>query len=446
MIDPRCPVQSVTIEASKQSKLAGECAIDVAEYAEQADGRKEIGYFQLKHSTVRVNKRLGLTDLAKTLKAFAQRYNAHTDANRASSESPRFCLVTNRHLDPKLSAAFDAIRQGDTVSAARRRQLEKATRLSGPALRSFLAAFTVVDGEGDYVVQHEQLHGELAGFLAGFVDSSEVDKIVNLVSERALPHKVKNRRKGEILREDVLQRLGMTSPRNLFPAPREFETLAQVIRREQHDALVRHVIEATAPTIIHAAGGVGKSVVARQIADSLPAGSLGLVYDCFGSGKYRNPSEPRHRPTDALVQMANELAAAGYSRTLIAPTGIPADALFRAFLERLHEAIRSLREIQPDALLVLLIDAADNAEMAALENSHQCFAHGLLRETLPTGCRLVMLCRTERRNLLKPQSSVHQLPLEPFSEGETTAHLRGVFPSATADDAREFHRLTGGKL
>jgi hypothetical protein len=77
MIDPRCPVQAITIEASKQSKLAGECAIDVAEYTEAADEKMSIAYFQLKHSTVRVNRKLGLTDLAKTLKGFAQRHTAH---------------------------------------------------------------------------------------------------------------------------------------------------------------------------------------------------------------------------------------------------------------------------------------------------------------------------------------------------------------------------------
>lgn len=446
MIDPRCPVQSITIEASLDSKLQGECAIDLAEYSETADGQRITHYIQLKHSTVRKSKPLGLPDLGKTLEAFAKRYSAHLAISKESAtpEIINFSFVSNRHLGSQLEATFEAIRKSSPISAARRRQLEKATKLSGASLRSFFVSLRILDGEGDYVVQREQLHGELSEYLAGFIDSDEVDKIVNLVSERALPHSVKNRRKGEILREDVLLRLGVTPDRSLFPAPREFENLPHVIRREQHDTLVKQILKATAPVIIHAAGGVGKSVVARQIAESLPKGSFGLVYDCFGSGKYRNPSEPRHRACDALVQISNELAAAGYCRTLLGHPGTPADALFRAFRERLKEAVQALREIDPGALLVIIIDAADNAEMAALENSDQCFAHGLLHESVPEGCRLVALCRTERREMLRLQSNVKQLPLEPFSEKETAAHLRSSFSGATDDDVREFHRLTGG--
>ncbi len=446
MIDPRCPVNAITIEASKKSKLAGECAIDLAEYAETADGKESTAYYQLKHSTVRTGKPFGFTEMSATLKAFAQRYSAPPAATPAtgSPEAVSFHLVTNRRLGPQLRGALKALRQGGKISAVRRRRFEKATGLTGKPLRAFVSSLIILEGEADYVVQKEKLHGDIAEYLAGFVDNGEVEKIISLVSDRALPHTAKNRNKGEILREDVLQRLGVTSPRNLFPAPREFETLPHVIWRTQHATFLQHILHATAPTIIHAAGGVGKSVVARQIAANLPKGSLGLVYDCFGSGKYRNPSEPRHRACDALIQIANELAAAGHCRILVGHPGTPADALFRAFLERLQDAVHALRELEPKALLVLLIDAADNAEMAASENSDQCFASGLFRERLPEGCRLVALCRTERIPLLKAPSTVQLLPLEPFSETETSAHLRSVFPQAAAEDAREFHRLTGG--
>ncbi|WP_052573689.1 hypothetical protein [Haloferula sp. BvORR071] len=446
MIDPRCPVSSITIEASLEPDLAGECAIDLAEYSESADGKTSVHYVQLKHSTVRKRKSIGLRDLGETLGAFSARLlEHHTQSDSlAAIDSIGFSFVTNRNLAPKLSKALHAISEGGTIPIAQRRQLEAATGLQGDQLQSFITSLVVADGEGDYVVQHQQLHGELAEYLAGFVESEDADKIVNLVSERALPHPVKGRRKGEILREDVLQRLGVTSDRDLFPAPREFEILPHIIQREQHDDLVNHVMRSTSPVIIHAAGGVGKSVVARQIAEGLPKGSLGLVYDCFGSGKYRNPSEPRHRACDALVQIANELAASGYCRMLVMHPGTLADALFRSFFSRLKEAVQALREIEPTALLVILIDAADNAEMAAQENSDKCFANGLLREQLPEGCRLVALCRTERSHMLKPKSSVIQLPLEPFSEKETAAHLRSVFPEASDDDVREFHRLTGG--
>jgi hypothetical protein len=46
---------------------------------------------------------------------------------------------------------------------------------------------------------------------------------------------------------------------------------------------------------------VGKSVVARQLVESLPVGSCGLVYDRFGAGNYRDESEPRHRAGCACI-------------------------------------------------------------------------------------------------------------------------------------------------
>ncbi|MDF5728325.1 MAG: hypothetical protein PUP92_09875 [Rhizonema sp. PD38] len=120
------------------------------------------------------------------------------------------------------------------------------------------------------------------------------------------------------------------------------------------------------------------------------------------------------------------------------------DAILRAFVSRLDIAATALRKANQDAILAVLIDAADNAEMAAKEFSESCFAHQLLREKVPEGCRIVALCRTERIDLLKPLSTVRQIELKPFSQAETMVHLREHFPSATDFDGLEFYRLTGG--
>jgi len=111
---------------------------------------------------------------------------------------------------------------------------------------------------------------------------------------------------------------------------------------------------------------------------------------------------------------------------------------------RLHAAATALRKVYPDAVLVVFIDAADNAEMAAKEFSEPCFAHHLLREAMPDGCRIVALCRTERVNLLEPASEVRQFELKPFSKAETLVHLRERFPAANQADGLEFHRMTAG--
>jgi hypothetical protein len=98
--------------------------------------------------------------------------------------------------------------------------------------------------------------------------------------------------------------------------------------------------------------------------------------------------------------------------------------------------------VQPNAVLAVFIDAADNAEMAAGEFSEPCFVHELLREDVPEGCRIVALCRTERRDLLQPKSFVQQIELQSFSESESLRHLRTHFANATEPEGQEFHRLS----
>src|SRR5439155_8696454 len=110
----------------------------------------------------------------------------------------------------------------------------------------------------------------------------------------------------------------------------------------------------------------------------------------------------------------------------------------------LAQAAQSLREVIADALLVIFVDAADNAEMAAADVGEKSFVHFLLREPLPKGCRLVALCRTERVDLLEPAARVRRFQLHPFTEDESMTHLRFSWPAATGRDGVEFHRLTAG--
>jgi hypothetical protein len=438
LVETNAPLRCVVIEGSKESKQAGEYSIDVAEYS-SGKGGETIAYFQLKHSTVRTAQLFSFSEFEPTLREFAKRHAAaflKAKKPRAAG-SVTYSLVTNRPISDAIKQAVRALAAGSATT--HRRKLERATKLKAGDLKNFCAAIMLEDGQGNYVVQRHQLHCEMAGYFAGAVDSNEVDALIALVTDRALPNS-----NGEIYREHVLQKLGVTSMLQLFPAERRLEQLAHPIKREQHDALVKQVLKETAPIIVHAPGGVGKSVVACQVAVSLPPGSWGVVYDCFGAGNYRNPSEPRHLARSALVQMANEMAVVGLCRPLVTRRGDTSDDLFRAFIERVKQAVAALRLAKPKAVLALLVDAADNAEMAAAETSDQCFAHNLLREPLPDGCRLLMFCRTERIDLLQPRSNVHRFALQPFSQTETEAHLRNYFPAATSGQALELHRLTGG--
>ena len=112
------------------------------------------------------------------------------------------------------------------------------------------------------------------------------------------------------------------------------------VPREQEPEIANGIINANhSPVIIHAAGGVGKSISSTRIHFGLPTGSVCILYDCFGKGQYRSPSAYRHRPKDALVQIVNELASQGLCHPLIPTANADMSAYARAFLHRLRHLV-----------------------------------------------------------------------------------------------------------
>lgn len=439
MLNPLNGLERVIIEGSSNPKYSGEYVIDVSEYyAQDKDGIQNINYFQLKHTTVHKNCPFTLSNLKNTISGFANRYKEHiargTDAN-----SLHFCLVSNRPVADSFKANLNKILQNKKCDARFLSTIGNYTGLKDNELARFLGCFEFIVGEGDYSEQMRTLHLEFANLVIGTGEHPQIDSLTGLISDKALPHS-----DGMIIREDILKRFGCTSLGDLFPAPAEYENDVSIVPMEQHKKLVETILESQNPVIINAAGGVGKSIFAREIQRYLNNDSIAIVYDCFGAGKYRNRSSQRHRYRDALVQINNELSEKGLCDPIFAPTSALEDEILRRFIDRIQIALSNLKRINKNAKIVLIIDAADNAEMAAEEFGDPCFTHELLREYLPTDCHLVMMCRTERKHMLHPHSDVRIYELEPFSEKETLALLRNSFPATTESEGREFYRLTNG--
>lgn len=438
MIHPKSPVEYIYIEGSEENDQKGEYVIDVAEYHKPSEKGRVVRYYQLKHSTKRLDEVFQLSELKKTVEGFAQRYISLKDEE--DIESVKFSIITNRPINERFKKTIEDIINRNSPNLRFVNTLKRYTDLDGEELRNFCQHLHLLDDEGDYNTQRHELNFEVGKLIAGVADSTKIDSIEALIQEKVLPDN-----DGKIVREDVLKRFRVSSERELFPAPSMLDVPEHLIVREQHDELKKFILNDSLPKIIHASGGVGKSIISVQLAESLPSGSLGIIYDCFGAGKYRNRSHSRHRYLDGLIQIANEIAAEGLCEPLIPQPNSSDDVnLIRAFLRRLDKASTEIREINDDAVLSIFIDAADNAEMAANEFAESCFVNQLLREKVPEGCRIVALCRTERKNLLNPSNNVKECELEPFNENETSVHLTQYYPEATDAEAREFHRLTGG--
>ncbi|QCK15228.1 ATP-binding protein [Mangrovivirga cuniculi] len=438
LIQPTSNLESVFIEGSNERKKAGEYVIDVSEYYNDNQTKNRIEYYQLKHTTLQQDKPFTLSKLKDTIVGFAERYKQHSKEKSLSGVS--FTIITNRKIDETFKQNISSISGGgDKVNNRFVQTIKKYTELKGKKLMQFCSLLNFADSEGDYLDQEGDLMIEMSRLQPGMIDTAQVDSIVSLVQRKVLPDS-----NGKIIKEDILRPFGVTSIGQLFPAPPLFEELDKITHREQYLNIVDRIKTADQPTIIQAGGGVGKSVFSQYVLQVLPEGSLGIAYDCFGSGKYRSRSKPRHRHRDALVQIANELASLGHCDSMVIKDTTQESDIVLGFLSRIESSIKSLKQIVASAQLYILIDAADNAEMAAKEFGNSCFANELLKEDFPHDCKLVYLCRPERTHLLKPSSSISLLNLQPFSIEETFENLKKHFQEANENQALEFHRLTSG--
>lgn len=437
LIKPQSDLESIVIEGSKERKKAGEYVIDVSEYYQSDKDTRRIEYYQLKHTTVQHEKPFTLSGLKDTMVGFAERYLQHLQ-DKATTEIS-FTVITNRKISDTFKRNLSNYVHQKNVNEEFEKTLKKYSKLNGAKLRHFCSLLNLEDGEGDYDIQKNTLRIEIARIQPGIIDSAQVSNIVALVQEKVLP-----KSNGIIHQEDILKLFGVTSEKHLFPAPPLFEQSDNLTHRFQYNTLIETILHSNHPLIIHAEGGVGKSVFSKYVLKALPEDSLGIAYDCFGSGKYRSRSEPRHRHRDALLQISNELASLGLCERMLIQNTTPESDIMRGFLYRIQAAIMTLKEVNNMAKLVILIDAADNAEMAAMEFGDACFANELLREQFPEDCKIVLLCRPERTALLKPPTNIQKLELSPFSKKETFENLRKCFPAVNENEAYEFHRLTGG--
>jgi hypothetical protein len=451
LLSPTSGLVAVTIEGASPSEIPseepieeGEEVIDVAEYygSEEFTRATAIRYIQLKHSTLRTTDPWTWSGLEKTLRGFAKRYEVLRQRSGAGAFAGKveFWFHSNRPIGTNETETVKDIANG---TLARHpdglAKLEKFAGLSGPELAAFCGLLRL-DGRQDGLWEQRNILTQgVNGYLAD-ADFDAPTQLKELVSRKAASEGMAN---PAITKMDVLRALN-TDEDHLFPARCLIEDIKGTIPREQEPEIVGSIIKANhSPVVIHAAGGVGKSISSTRIHLGLPRGSVCIVYDCFGKGQYRSASAYRHRHKDALVQIANELAGKGLCHPLIPTPKADAPAYVKAFLHRLKQSTASLKAENADALLCVVIDAADNAEIAAQEiGESRSFARDLLREAIPDGVRLVVLCRTHRQHLLDPPPNALCVKLRPFSRAETAAHLRRAFPNATDRDIDEFHRLS----
>lgn len=450
LLSPTAELVAVAIEGAATSETAvsgldaGDEVIDIAKYYGDQDltGADRIVYSQLKHSTVRTDQHWTFSGIERSLSGFAAKYRAVTalpDGRKLASKL-HFSFVSNRPVQDALAKTFVQLSAGVTVDdTAIHGQIEKATGLRGTDLQSFCSQFAFDVGQPGYWDQRNLLRQDLKGYLPG-PDADAPLQLTELVTRKALPESADN---NAITKIDVLRALHSDMD-EMFPAPCRIKGPDHPIPREQTADLVREIVATEGvPFIVHAEGGVGKSIFTLSINGALPPGSDTVLYDCFGDGAYRSISGYRHRHRDATVQIANELSSKKLCHPLLqSPYAEGADYI-KSLLYRLEQAATKLQAQTPGAVLAIVIDAADNAQMAAEEfGEARSFVVDLIRAGVPQGTRIVFLCRTHRQYMLNPPPGTIARELTPFSLEETKAFLLQSFPGASDRDVAEFHRLS----
>ena len=445
LLDLTGDLRAIGVEGLPEGEeVEGEEVIDVAEYlgGRDAETCTWFRYTQLKHSTMRSDQLIVASELRKTLVKFAGIYRRETDRGRARKLD--FTVVANRVLTDEVRLSLQELAAGATefshpaeVRLLRRymgfgADIEHETR--------FCQRFSVKDGVPGVADMEQLLRGELQQFLPGGGTGTEMAQLVETISRCATSLADKQ----TLEAGDILVAL-RTTEEELFPAPSAIEQLGRVIRTKDIDDVAAELRNGPNNKIlVTAVGGVGKSILTSFLGRVLPEGSVTIVYDCFAGGAYRKISSQRHEHRVALTQISNELAAAGMCTPLI-PTQATDSFYVRVLMRRIRGAAEQLARENPGALVTVVIDAADNAALAAQEQRGRTFVTDLFREHWPTNARLVQLCRPERKHLLDaPNTGVTQVQLAGFQKPESLEHLRTRFPDATEAEGAELHALSDG--
>lgn len=454
LLDPKSGLKVVTVEGitdldrdTGKGTDAGILSIDTAEYygGESLETASKIIYSQLKHSTIHPNSpwELSSGEFSTTLARFAERYLKLKTQYGAKviSKKVRFQFVTNRPVADKISIAISKILSKsslkDAVISKTIEKLKQKTKFNSQLLYEY---FNLVDftREVGHIQQDDKLKKEIGQFSA-ILDMDAHAKLKELVRGKGRSEAAKNNG----IRRDAVLAAFKCHKTDLFPAPSALEICENTIAREQESSITKAILSAKNPVIIRASGGMGKSVLAQRLENLLPAGSEVVIFDGFAGGDYRSPSHPRHKHSKGLVHLANTLASGGFCDLLLPNSTVESDIYLCAFKRRLIEASSKIRHQNRNAILLIVLDAADNSMRAAMERDEQCFVRDLLRENPPDGCRVVGFTRPEREYILKLDADVLRLDLNGFTLEETSKHLRQKYPSATDADVARFHKLTG---
>lgn len=344
-------------------------------------------------------------------------------------------LASNQPLAQEVLDALAAA-PGDAM----RTKLQKASGLTPAEFAAFAPALDFGDcGDQSRFAHEERVIQTLSSLTDGDV-RAEFAVLREFIRKRMRPEGSRQ----TITAESVFGIFGHADKRIFYPCPTEIGRVSELVPRAATGAIETLFAQGTQKVCLAGAGGEGKTTVLQDLAQRLPTGSELVVYDCYGSGTYLNSNGYRHRAEDVFLQLANDTAARLLLPPLFSEMGVDHP---RRFARKLEATAAALASRHPDALLVIAVDAADNAVTAASQcvPPERAFVHGLARlGGIPANVRLMFSARTGRLADLDLPDDVVPVPLGPFEIKESIRFAEARLGPQAKEWHEEFHFHSGG--
>ncbi len=472
LLDASSGLQLVRIEGFSPSEPVSDSAdlllgADLVEYygGRELATAEQVVVSQLKYSTRHPDRpwtaarlsHAGHRGGASVIARLGQLYTALTRAHGRAAvvKKLKLRLISNQPVSERLRYAIAAAqgaggtrggRAGprwaaslDSTSAREVERLRNAAGLSDAGFADFVRLLDLSGcGAATRSIQQAQLALNVRRHFPGDPESA-TNKLYRRIQEEGLPEAEGSQ---GLTANSVLALFGLDSPESLLPVPTRFDGVVNPIPTKDVSDLAQAVLgSAGTQLVVHGDAGVGKTTTLTLLEDALPSGSIVIPYDCFGAGSYLDPAEGRHLPGQVAIQLINQLAAR-CGTPLLLELMTPGPSLWRVLRDRIEAAANGMPS--GEAVLVIAIDAADNAVLAAAEFGEQSFLPQIWHLHLPQNVRLVVTARTHRVTSLAAPNGVLTMTLKGFDPFASAEFLRRRFPEASDEECQSFHESSGG--
>jgi hypothetical protein len=452
LLMPKTELQAVTVEGVG-SPTAGEdryAAVDCGLFygGKDISTATAIELVQLKYSTSKPTlhwtvARLIASDASSkdnsVIRKLATSF-AEANKNKSAAATLKIKLVSNQ---PVASAALDAVRKviGGNRTDEDCKKLVKASGLKATAITAFFTSLSFEGMGGPSRVGLQDAITKTVSLMA----EEDIDDRIGAQRTKIRELMTPGRERDIITAATVRLWFGVSSATGIFPAPADLQPLGSIIKRAPTDELLAALAKGERLICLDGAGGCGKTTTMRQLGDLLPRGSIFVLYDCYGAGRYMYSDQKRHLPEVAFLQIVNEIAFE-QGLPLLMPNASSKKADIRTFMERVSRSAELLKKASPDGILAILVDAADNSVNAAENYREACFARDIATAnltSLPANIAIIFSTRSARKPNLNLPARAASVPCPEFTPAETRAFSDlFIAPPASQVWVDQFHHFT----